>query len=131
MAPFLFANAIARGKPITVFNHGEMWRDFTYIDDIVAGVLKALDRPPACTPPHALYNLGNNKSEKLTAFIAEIEQALGKKAEMIMAPIQPGDVPATFADIAASGRDLGFEPTTPIAVGIPKFIAWFRDYYRL
>lgn len=130
MAPMLFAKAITAGEPIKVFNHGEMWRDFTFIDDIVAGVLKALDRPAAGTPPHALYNLGNNKSEKLTDFITEIEQALGKKAEKIMAPMQPGDVPATYADIDASTRDLGFAPTTPISVGIPKFIAWFKDYYR-
>ena len=131
MAPMLFAKAITAGEPIKVFNHGEMWRDFTYIDDIVAGVLKALDRPAAGAPPHVLYNLGNHKSEKLTDFIAEIEKALGKKAEKIMAPMQPGDVPATYADIEASTRDLGFQPTTPIDVGIPKFIAWFKDYYRL
>jgi len=130
MAPMLFAKAITAGEPIKVFNHGEMWRDFTFIDDIVAGVLKALDRPATGTPPHALYNLGNNKSEKLTDFIAEIEKALGKQAEKIMAPMQPGDVPATYADIDASTRDLGFAPTTPISVGIPKFIAWFKDYYR-
>jgi UDP-glucuronate 4-epimerase len=136
MAPMLFAKAITAGEPIKVFNHGEMWRDFTYIDDIVAGVVKALDRPAkenkeAGTPPHALYNLGNNKSEKLTDFIAEIEKALGKKAEKIMAPMQPGDVPATYADIENSTRDLGFVPTTPINQGIPKFIAWFKDYYRV
>jgi UDP-glucuronate 4-epimerase len=130
MAPILFASAIAKSKPITVFNHGEMWRDFTYIDDIVSGVLKALDRPATGTPPHALYNLGNNKSEKLTDFIAEIEKAMGRKAEKIMAPMQPGDVPATYADIEASTRDLDFLPTTPISTGIPKFIAWFKDYYR-
>ena len=129
MAPMLFAKAITAGEPIKVFNHGEMWRDFTYVDDIVAGVLKALDRPATGTPPHALYNLGNNKSEKLTDFIAEIEKALGKKAEKIMLPMQPGDVPATYADIDASQRDLGFAPTTPISAGIPKFIAWFKDYY--
>ncbi|MEO8300489.1 MAG: protein CapI, partial [Rhizomicrobium sp.] len=98
--------------------------------------VRALDRPASSdkeggTPPHALYNLGNNKSEKLTDFIAEIEKALGKTAQKVMAPMQPGDVPATYADIAASTRDLGFEPTTPISVGIPKFIAWFRDYYRV
>jgi UDP-glucuronate 4-epimerase len=129
MAPILFAGAIAKGKPITVFNHGEMWRDFTYIDDIVTGVLKALDRPASGTPPHALYNLGNNKSEKLTDFIAEIEKAMGKKAEKIMAPMQPGDVPATYADIEDSIRDLGFQPNTPISAGIPKFVVWFKDYY--
>jgi UDP-glucuronate 4-epimerase len=131
MAPMLFAKAITANEPIKVFNQGEMWRDFTYVDDIVAGVLKALDRPATGTPPHALYNLGNNKSEKLTDFIAEIEKALGKKAEKIMLPMQPGDVPATYADIEASQRDLGFQPTTPISVGIPKFIAWFKDYHRL
>ena len=114
-----------------------MWRDFTYIDDIVAGVVRALDRPPASdsktpgTPPHVLYNLGNHKSEKLTDFIAEIEKALGKKARMTMAPMQPGDVPSTYADIESSTRELGFEPTTPISVGVPKFVAWFRDYYRV
>jgi UDP-glucuronate 4-epimerase len=129
MAPILFATAIAKGEPIRVFNHGDMHRDFTYIDDIVDGVLRALDQPPSATPPHAIYNLGNHKSEKLTDFIAEIEKAMGKTAEKIMEPIQPGDVPATYADIEASTRDLGFAPTTPIATGIPKFIAWFRDYY--
>ncbi|HEX4105282.1 MAG TPA: NAD-dependent epimerase/dehydratase family protein [Rhizomicrobium sp.] len=129
MAPILFATAIAEGKPIRVFNHGEMWRDFTYIDDIVDGVLRALDQPPSATPPHAIYNLGNHKSEKLTDFIAEIEKAMGKKAEKILEPMQPGDVPMTYADIQASTRDLGFMPTTPIATGIPKFVDWFKRYY--
>ncbi len=129
MAPILFAQAISAGEPIRVFNHGEMWRDFTYIDDIVDGVVRALDRPPAQTPPHALYNLGNNKTEKLTDFIAEIEKALGRKAQMKMEPMQPGDVPITSADIEASRRDLGFDPKTPINQGIPKFVAWFKDYY--
>jgi UDP-glucuronate 4-epimerase len=115
MAPILFATAIAKGEPIRVFNHGDMHRDFTYIDDIVDGVLRALDRPPSATPPHALYNLGNHRSEKLTDFIAEIEKAMGRTAGKIMEPIQPGDVPATYADIEASTRDLGFVPTTPIA----------------
>ena len=129
MAPILFASAIARNKPITVFNHGEMWRDFTYIDDIVDGVLRAMDRPPSATPPHAIYNLGNRKSERLTDFIAEIEKAMGRTAEKILEPIQPGDVPTTYADIEASTRDLGFIPTTPISVGIPKFVAWFKGHY--
>ncbi len=129
MAPFLFAKAIAAGQPIRVFNHGEMWRDFTYIDDIADGVIRALDRPAAGSPPHALYNLGNHKSEKLTDFIAEIERALQKKAVMVMEPMQPGDVPATCADIEASTRDLGFGPQTPIGTGIPKFIDWYKDYY--
>jgi len=131
MAPILFARAIAAGAPIRVFNHGEMWRDFTFIDDIVDGVLRALDRPASGSPPHALYNLGNNKSEKLMDFIAAIETAMGKKAQMKMEPMQPGDVPSTYADIEASTRDLGFSPTTPINVGIPKFVDWFRDYYRV
>ncbi len=131
MAPILFATAIAKGEPIRVFNHGDMHRDFTYIDDVVDGVLRALDRPPSATPPHAIYNLGNHKSEKLTDFIAEIEKAMGKTAEKIMEPLQPGDVPATYADIEASTRDLGFVPTTPIAAGIPKFVAWFSNYYGL
>ena len=130
MAPILFATAIAKGEPIQVFNHGDMHRDFTYIDDIVDGVLRALDRPPTAAPPHAIYNLGNHKSEKLTDFIAEIEKAMGKKAEKILEPIQPGDVPATCADIEASTRDLGFRPTTPINLGIPKFVDWFLRYYK-
>jgi UDP-glucuronate 4-epimerase len=129
MAPILFARAIAAGEPIRVFNHGEMWRDFTYIDDIVDGVLRALDRPAPGSPPHALYNLGNNRSEKLMDFIAAIEAAMGRKAVMTMESMQPGDVPSTFADIAASTRDLGFKPTTPIGIGIPKFVDWFRRYY--
>src|SRR5579872_7164356 len=86
-------------KPIRIFNHSEMWRDFTYIDDIVDGVPRALDRPPSATPPHAIYKLGNPKSEKLTDFIAELEKAMGKKAEEIMEPIQPGDVAATCGEI--------------------------------
>jgi len=129
MAAFLFTKAILAGQPISVFNHGEMWRDFTFIDDIVNGVVRVLDRPASGTPPHALYNLGNNKSEKLLDFIAALEKALGRKAEMKLEPIQPGDVPATYADIEASRRDLGFEPSTPISVGIPKFVEWYRRYH--
>jgi UDP-glucuronate 4-epimerase len=107
-----------------------MWRDFTYIDDIVNGVLRVLDRPPSGSPPHALYNLGNHRSEKLTEFISVLENALGRKAEIRLEPLQPGDVPATYADIEASRRDLGFEPTTPIQVGIPRFVDWYRAHYR-
>ncbi len=130
MAPMLFAKAISSGEPIKVFNGGEMWRDFTYIDDIVDGVVRALDRSATGTPPHAIYNLGNHKAEKLTDFIAELEKALGKKAQMKMEPMQPGDVPITYADIAASQRALGFEPSTPISAGVPKFVDWFKGYYR-
>ncbi|HEY2445517.1 MAG TPA: NAD-dependent epimerase/dehydratase family protein [Rhizomicrobium sp.] len=129
MAAFLFTRAILAGEPIRVFNRGEMWRDFTYIDDVVSGVLRALDRPPQSTPPHALYNLGNHRSEKLTDFIAVLEAALGKKAQMRFEPMQPGDVPSTYADIESSRRDLGFEPTTPISEGIPRFIRWYRQHY--
>ncbi len=131
MAAFLFTKAIIAGEPIRVFNKGRMWRDFTYIDDIVDGVVRALDKVPAENgrPPHAIYNLGNHKSEKLTDFIAEIEAALQRKAKMKFEPMQPGDVESTYADIAASRRDLGFEPTTPISIGVPKFVCWYKDYY--
>jgi len=131
MAPFLFTQAMLKGEPIKVFNDGEMWRDFTYIDDIVAGILAAMEAPPAGKPPHKVYNLGNNKSEKLTDFIAAIESALGIKAEMRFEPMQPGDVVTTYADIDETKRVLGYSPTTPISAGVPKFVAWFRDFYRV
>jgi len=131
MAAFLFTRAILAGEPIRVFNGGEMWRDFTYIDDIVAGVLAALARKPSATPPHAIYNLGNHRSEKLTDFIAVLEKALGKSAQVKFEPMQPGDVARTYADIEASRRDLGFDPKTPISEGIPRFVAWYRDHYRV
>ena len=129
MAPFIFTEAIARQKPLYLNNNGEMWRDFTYIDDIADGVVRALDRTAAGTPPHKLYNLGNHRSEKLTDFLAEIERALQKKAIIEPRPLPPGDVLKTYADIEASTRDLGFKPTTPIKVGIPKFVAWYREFY--
>ncbi len=131
MSPIIFAKAMYAEEEIPVFNHGEMWRDFTYIDDIVDGVLRALDRPPTGTPPHAVYNLGNHRSEKLTDFIGAFENATGKKAKLRLEPMQPGDVASTYADIEATQRDLGFEPKTPISVGIPKFIAWYRAYYKV
>ena len=134
MAPCLFADAIAAGRPIRVFNHGRMKRDFTYIDDIVRGVLAALDRPPpadAGGKAHRVFNLGNNNAEELTRFIELIEQALGRKAIMQMEPMQPGDVPATYADIEASRRELGFEPSVALDVGIPRFIDWYRAYHQL
>ena len=130
MAAFIFARAILAGEPISVFNNGEMWRDFTFIDDIVNGVVRALDRPCSGPPPFALYNLGNHKSEKLLDFIAALEEALGRKAQMNFLPMQAGDVPKTYADIEASRRDLGFEPSTPISIGVPKFVEWYREYYR-
>ncbi len=131
MAPTLFAKAICAGQPIRVFNHGQMWRDFTYIDDITGGIIRALDKVPNDAPPHRLYNLGNSKSEKLTDFISMLENALGKKAVMKMEPMQPGDVPATYADIETARRDLGFAPATTLAAGIPKFTSWFRGYYKV
>jgi len=111
-----------------------MKRDFTYVDDVVAGVLAALDRPPADdgeggTAPHRRYNLGNHRSEELTRFVALIEQAAGRKAVIELADMQPGDVTDTFADIAPTTRDLGFAPRTPIDDGIPRFVAWFREYH--
>lgn len=133
MAAYLFTQQIMAGKAIKVFNHGKMKRDFTYIDDIVAGVLAALEKPPQATekePPHKLYNLGNSRAENLLDFIAVLEKALGKKAEMDLQPIQPGDVPETFADISASTKDLGFKPVTLIGEGIPKFVAWYKGYHK-
>jgi UDP-glucuronate 4-epimerase len=131
MAAFLFTKAILAGEPIKVFNNGEMWRDFTYVDDIISGLIAALKHVPKATPPHAVYNLGNHRSEKLTDFIATLEKALGKKAQMKFEPMQPGDVASTFADIDASRRDLGFEPKTPIAEGIPRFVEWYKNHYRV
>jgi UDP-glucuronate 4-epimerase len=129
MAAFIFTESIFQGRKIRLFNHGEMWRDFTYIDDIVDGVLGVLDRPPGGAPPSAVYNLGNHKPEKLTDFVAQLETAIGRKAEIEYADMQPGDVPSTYADIEASRRDFGFEPRIPISEGLPRFVAWFRDYY--
>jgi UDP-glucuronate 4-epimerase len=130
MSAYIFTSKILAGEPIPVFNHGDMQRDFTYIDDIVAGVLAALDLPPAADGPrHRLYNLGNHRAEPLMRFIGLIEQALGRKAEIDFQPMQPGDVQATYADIDATQRDLGFQPATTIDEGIPKFVAWYRDYH--
>lgn len=134
MAAFLFTKAILAGEPIRLFNAGDMRRDFTFIDDIVAGVLAALDRPPqddGAAPPHRLYNLGNNHPEKLMDFVALLEAALGQKALLDLQPMQPGDVYETAADITESRRDLGFAPVTPLAVGLPKFVRWYRDFYRV
>ena len=134
MAAYLFTKHILAGQPIRVFNHGKMKRDFTYIDDIVAGILATLNRTPkaeAGKPPYALYNLGNSHAENLMDFIAELEKCLGKKAQYQFDDIQPGDVAETFADITLSKRDLNFEPTTDIRVGIPKFIAWYRSFHKI
>jgi len=135
MALWNFTEKVLAGKPIPVFNNGHMQRDFTYIDDIVAGVIACLDRPPAddgalkpggSTKPHAVYNIGNNRSETLMRMIEVLEEACGRKAELKMLPMQPGDVPATYADISAIARDTGYAPTTPIDVGVPRFVEWYR-----
>ena len=134
MSAFIFAKAILAGQPIPVFNNGAMKRDFTYIDDIVAGVVACLDRPPAADAdavPHRVYNIGNHRSEELLRFIRVIEQACGRQARIRFEPMQAGDVPETFADIEATSRDFGFVPATSIDEGIPRFIAWYRDYYKV
>ena len=132
MAAYLFANQMRAGEPIRVFNHGQMKRDFTYIDDIVGGVLAALDRPPQDRgeePPVALYNLGNSRAEDLLYFIGVLEQAMGIKAVFDFQPMQKGDVPETCADNQVTTRDLGFQPTTSIETGLPLFVAWHRAYH--
>uniref|UniRef100_UPI0035AEA840 NAD-dependent epimerase/dehydratase family protein n=1 Tax=Rhizorhabdus sp. TaxID=1968843 RepID=UPI0035AEA840 len=140
MALWLFTDAILRGRPISVFNGGDMRRDFTYVDDIVSGVVAALDRPPlddgmekagGSRSPHAIYNIGNHRSEELGRLIDLIEQACGRSAIREDKPMQPGDVRETFADIGAIERDLGFAPTTTIEQGVPRFVTWFRDYHGI
>lgn len=145
MALFLFTKAILEGKPIDVFNHGKMQRDFTYVEDIVEGVVRALDRvaqphaqwsgdqpdPGTSNAPYRLYNIGNNKPVELLRFIEVLEQTLGKKAEKRMLPLQAGDVPATYADVDDLMRDVGFKPSTAIEVGIARFVEWYREYYKV
>ncbi len=128
MAAYIFTSKILAGEKIPVFNNGDMRRDFTYIDDIVAGVIGCLDNPVS-TPVHRVYNIGNHRSEKLMDFIATLEDALGRKADIDFQPMQPGDVQETYADIEATRRDFGFEPATTIAEGIPRFVAWYRGYH--
>jgi Nucleoside-diphosphate-sugar epimerases len=125
MSPMLFARAILDEKPIPVFNHGDMQRDFTYVDDIVEGTLRVLDRPQR----YGVYNIGNHRPVGLLDYIAELERALGKKARLEMKPMQPGDVKATYADTSALARAVGFAPSTPLAEGLQRFAAWFRQYY--
>jgi UDP-glucuronate 4-epimerase len=138
MAMWLFTKAILEGEPISVFGDGNMRRDFTYIDDIVSGVVAALDNPPpddgsvkagGSHAPHRLYNIGNNNSEELTRMIEIVEQACGRKAEKRLMPMQQGDVRDTYADISAIQRDLGFKPSTRIDQGIPRFVEWYRAYH--
>ncbi|PXF56814.1 MAG: capsular biosynthesis protein CpsI [Deltaproteobacteria bacterium] len=145
MALFLFTNAILEDRPIDVFNHGKMRRDFTYVDDIVEGVVRVLDRPAEPNPgwtgdapdpsssyaPYKLYNIGNNQPVELLRFIEIIEECLGKKARKNLLPLQPGDVPATYANIDDLMRDVGFKPRTTLEEGIPRFLAWYKDYYKV
>ncbi|MDH3976217.1 MAG: NAD-dependent epimerase [Deltaproteobacteria bacterium] len=145
MALFLFTKAILEGKPIDVFNHGKMKRDFTYIEDIAEGVIRVIDKKPEPNPrwsgdqpdpgtsyaPYKIYNIGNNNPVELMHFIETIEDALGMKAEKNLMPIQPGDVPATYANVDDLINDVGFKPATPIEEGIGNFIKWYREYYGL
>ena len=143
MALFLFTKAILENKPIDVFNYGHMQRDFTYIDDIVEGVVRVIDHPPSGNPewtgqapdpscskaPYKVYNIGNSSSVQLMDFIEAVEQALGKEAQKNMLPIQPGDVPATWADVSDLVEDLDYQPGTPIQEGVSRFIAWYKEFY--
>ena len=140
MMVWLFVQKVLAGEKLPVFNNGESWRDFTFIDDIVTGVVACLDRPPAddgsakpggSTKPHAIYNLGNNRSEKVLDVIGVIEEACGRKAELVMMPMQPGDVVRTFADIDAVAAGIGFVPETPVQRGIPIFVDWYRAFYGI
>jgi UDP-glucuronate 4-epimerase len=133
MAAYIFTRAILAGEPIQVFNNGEMRRDFTYVDDIVSGVVACLDRPPQTNQgaPHKVYNIGNHRSENLLDFVAILEKSIGKKAEIQLRPMQPGDVKDTYADIEATARDFGFRPTTTIEEGLPKFVQWYRAYHKV
>jgi UDP-glucuronate 4-epimerase len=128
MSPMLFADALMQGRPIQVYNHGDMQRDFTYIDDVVEGTLRVLDRPPAATPPYALFNIGNHQPVPLLDYIAALERAFGRHAVKEMKPMQPGDVPATYADTRALEALTGFAPATPLEEGLARFAAWFKSY---
>jgi UDP-glucuronate 4-epimerase len=145
MALFLFTQAILSGQPIDVFNHGKMRRDFTYIDDIVQGVVRTCDQVASVNPdwdgaapdpgtssaPYRLYNIGNNQPAELMHVIGCLEKTIGKTVEKRMLPMQAGDVPATYADVGDLTEAVGFKPATPIEVGIERFVAWYRDYYRI
>ena len=145
MALFKFTKGVIEGVPIPVFNHGKMTRDFTYIDDIVEGMVRAIDRIPAPDPawnaqtpdpatshaPYRIYNIGNHRPIELMRYIHILEECLGRKARLEMLPMQEGDVPATYADTADLTRDTGFNPSTPVETGVARFVEWYRDYYRV
>ena len=144
MALFIFTKAIIEDRPITLFNHGKMRRDFTYIDDIVEGVVRVTDKMPEPNPewngmrpdpgtssvPYKVYNIGNNAPVELLYFVEVLEKCLGRKAKRELSPIQPGDVPETYADVDDLIADVGFKPQTPIEVGIGRFVEWYKEYYR-
>lgn len=133
MAYFLFTKAIMENKPIRVFNNGDMYRDFTYVDDVVGGMLPLMENSPVLDMkdvPHKIYNIGNNRPEKLHDFIAVIEKAVGKKAVKEFCPMQPGDVYQTFADVTDLVEDVGFRPGTAIGEGIDRFVSWYKEFYR-
>ena len=127
MAAFLFARAIVAGQPIRVFNHGQMMRDFTYVDDVVEGLARVLEKPNGCQ----LYNIGNHSPVRLLDFISILEELLERKAVMDMQPMQPGDVPATYADVDALAAAVGFKPSTDLRTGLGRFVSWFREYYHV
>ncbi|MGB7085325.1 MAG: NAD-dependent epimerase [Phormidesmis sp.] len=144
MAYFKFVDAIAKGRPIDVYNHGQMKRDFTYVDDVVEGIMRVMAKPPvkksiensaptneieATAAPYKIYNIGNHSPVTLMDFITTIEQAMGKTAQKNMMPMQLGDVPATYADVDDLMEDVGFKPETPLSVGIQKFVDWYKSYY--
>ena len=143
MALFMFTRRILAGEPIDIFNHGRHSRDFTYIDDIVEGVVRTLDRVPAPDPnhdpksptpgtssaPYRVYNIGNHQPVELLRYIEVLEDCLGRKAERRLLPMQPGDVPDTWADVEALHRDVGYSPSTPVEVGVARFVEWYRDYH--
>ncbi len=145
MALFLFTNAMLAGRPINVFNNGNMERDFTYIDDIIEGVVRVLDKVPVADPnwnrmepdpatsycPWRIYNIGNNNKERLMRYIEVLEDCLGRKAEKNFLPMQAGDVPATYADVTDLVRDVGFQPNTSIEKGVRSFVDWYRHYYKV
>jgi len=144
MALFLFTRKILAGEPIEVFNHGKHTRDFTYVDDIVEGVIRALDHVPAGDPafdplnptpassaaPYRVYNIGNHQPVELARYIEVLEAKLGRTAEKILLPLQPGDVPDTYADVEELSRDTGYSPSTPIEAGISRFVDWYRGFYK-
>lgn len=144
MALFLFTRKILAGEPIDVFNHGHHTRDFTYVDDIVEGVVRTLDRvpgpdpaydplnptPASSTAPYRVYNIGNHQPVQLLRYIEVLEECLGRKAERNLLPLQPGDVPDTYADVSALQRDTGYSPSTSIETGVRRFVDWYRDFYR-